>query len=41
MSKFWKDLEKAAILYMFSINPTAIRFMNTNELRAFLYDDKE
>ncbi len=41
MSKFWKNLEKAATLYALGMNPMAMRFMSADEIRALLYDDKE
>lgn len=41
MSKFWKNLERAITLYALGMNPTAMRFMSTDEVRALLYDDKE
>jgi hypothetical protein len=33
MSKFWKNLERAAILYAFGMNPMALRFMTPDEIR--------
>ena len=41
MSKFWKNLERAITLYALGMNPIAMRFMSTDEVRALLYDDKE
>lgn len=41
MSKFWKNLERAALIYAFGQNPMAMRFMSADEIRALLYDDKE
>ncbi len=41
MSKFWKNLERAATLYAFGMNPMAMCFMSADEVRALLYDDKE
>lgn len=41
MSKFWKNLERAATLYALGMNPMAMRFMTTDEIHALLYDDKE
>lgn len=41
MSKFWKNLERAATLYAFGMNPIAMRFMSADEIRALLYGDKE
>ena len=41
MSKFWKNLERAATLYALGMNSMAMRFMSADEIRALLYDDKE
>ncbi len=41
MSKFWKNLERAATLYALGMNPMAMCFMSADEVRALLYGDKE
>ena len=41
MSKFWNNLERAATLYALGMNPMAMCFMSTDEVRALLYGDKE
>ena len=41
MSKFWKNLERAMMLYALGMNPMALCFMSTDEVRALLYGDKE
>ena len=41
MSKFLEELERAALLYAFGMNPMALRFMNADEIRALLTNDKE
>ena len=41
MSKFLKELERASLLYAFGMNPMALRFMNADDIRALLTNDKE
>ncbi len=41
MSKFWKNFERAMMLYALGMNPMALCFMSTDEVRALLYGDKE
>ena len=41
MSKFWKNLEKAALLYALGMNPMAMRFMSADEIHQLLSYDKE
>ena len=36
MSKFWKNLERAAVLYALGMNPIALRFMSPDEIRELL-----
>ena len=38
MSKFWENLERAAVLYAFGMNPIALQFMNPDEIRELLND---